>query len=221
MLIAHAEVATTLVKAAAKSSSDVAVLAIALRGLAEVHIQLAALELASQEHVVHAGDGARAVSGRSTAGHNVHALDEHRRNEVEIDAITLVGGDEAAAIDQVQRAAAKEWVQTTQVGDGRTGEKVGVAGGGRRVVRHVRRQRLDRITHVHNAHVLEVVGIHDRGRVGGVEVSGALDARACDLHFVELLFSRKGLRSKTAEQSSAQCSGNSGAYASGVKACGV
>ena len=221
MLIAHAEVATTFIKAAAESRCDMTVLAIALRGLAEVHIQLAALELASQEHVVHARDGARTVGGRCTAGHHVHALDEHRRDEVEIDAVTLVGGDEATAVNEVQGTAAEEGVQTTQIGDGRTGEKVGVAGGSRRVVGHVRRQRLDRITHVHNAHVLEVVGIHDRGRVGGVEVGGALDARAGDLHFIELLFGRKGLRSKPTQQGGAKCCGNSGADASRVKACVV
>ena len=217
VLVGDRDMATVVGKTGAERRCNMAIATVLVHGLAEVRFDLAAVELLRQKDVVDARDGTRAVGRRGTAGHDIQAFNEDGRNEVEVNAITLVRRHEAATVHQRQRAAAEEGVQAAQVGDGRTGEEVGVAGRGRRVVRHVRRQRLDRIAHVHDTHVLEIVRINDRGRIGGVEVRGALDARAGDLHFFKGLVGGEGLRDVAAQQGSTQDRGDRGANAMGAE----
>ena len=92
--------------------------------------------------LLHARDGARAVGGGGAARHDVDAVDQDRRDEVQVDAVALVRRHEAPAVHQVQRAAAEERIQAAQVGDRGAGEEVRVAGRGRRVVREVGGQLL-------------------------------------------------------------------------------
>jgi hypothetical protein len=87
-----------------------------------VDIDLATLELGVQVNVPDAGDGAGAV-GPGAARHDVDPTGHGRRNEMQIDAIALLGRYEAAVAVQPQRTAAGEGIQAAQVRDRRTGKK--------------------------------------------------------------------------------------------------
>ncbi|MNI37495.1 hypothetical protein D3C73_915880 [compost metagenome] len=85
-------------------------LTIALAVLALVEVRFGAVEVLLGDDVHHAGDGVRAVDGRSAVLQDVDALDHRGRNGVQVDAAVQTGGP-ATAVDQHQGALGAQVAQ--------------------------------------------------------------------------------------------------------------
>src|SRR5690606_4348943 len=84
--------------------ADVEVLPVRLIGDAGRSSSRQTLELTVQHEVDRAGDRVRAVCGGSPAGHDVDALEPRGREIVDVDAAVRVGGGNARAVDEHERA---------------------------------------------------------------------------------------------------------------------
>ena len=73
-------------------------------GLAVLRPDLRALELGVEDEVGDAGHGVRAVARRGAAGDGLDVLQQHAGQDVHVDAAKAVGGHDAAAVEQDQRA---------------------------------------------------------------------------------------------------------------------
>src|SRR5690606_2531748 len=158
------DVAPAIGKVAADDAVNLIGIAVASFVEAVVARNLNALEVLLQDEVDDARDRVRTVNGRTAAGHHVHALDQSRRNSVEVNNLLLVVSNVAAAIDQNQRAG---FTQTTQVNGGNA--VAGVIGSAGQRRNHLR-QFIQHIFHVGCAGEAEFLGADNRNRAGRLEV---------------------------------------------------
>ena len=122
-------------------------------------------EVGVHDEVHDAGDGVRTVDRRGAAGEHVDALDDRRRDEVEIgDRGGGIAGDEATAVDQHERA---DRAEVAKVDRGDAGRAVGV---GRTLAGEDLRQRVEEIFDAGRALKLDFLRRHDRDRAGRGQV---------------------------------------------------
>ena len=84
----------------AEAERGVHVLAVAFGRLAVIKLCLEPVELLVQDHVDDARNCIRAVRGRSTAGDDLHSLDEHRRDQRQIDCAAFGVRHDAPRVDE-------------------------------------------------------------------------------------------------------------------------
>jgi len=84
----------------AEAERGVHVLAVAFGRLAVIELCFEPLEVFVQDHIDDARNCIRAVSSRSTAGDDLHALDEHRRDQRQIDCAAFGVRHDAARVDE-------------------------------------------------------------------------------------------------------------------------
>jgi len=170
------------IKVAAHQQADILGFTVVAVGDAVLGVDFDAVEVLLQAEVDDAGDGVRTVGGGFTAGHDFDALNQARRNGVQVDRAVRVGRRDTAAIHQDQGAVGAEAAQF----DLRLAGTAGVVGGGghgRNELGQFVQKGFDR----HDAGILQGFSTdrHDRG-VGPIVLAG--DARAGDNDFFD--FSR-------------------------------
>ena len=141
--MAH-DVAAAIGRVHAQGDVELGVGIVPFRAGAVLSADLDAFEVALVDDVHHAGHGVGAVCRGSTAGEDVDALDELRRDRVHVHrGVARHAGDEATAIDQDQRPGG---AQVTKVDRGHASagdQEVGVgAAEGRRTHGRVLQQQL-------------------------------------------------------------------------------
>ena len=162
--------------------------AVAVLVLAELVLQLHALEVVEQAEVHNTRDGVRPVGGRGAAGQHVDGLDQRARDLVDVRADAAVdrrAGREAAAVDQHQRAGG---AQAPEIERGRPGRAVRLAG---TLAHEDLREVAERILHPDGAPGRQRLCIGPDQRTGAGQV-GPLDPGPRDDHLLELLQSRAG-----------------------------
>ena len=159
-----------------------------------------------EDDIDDARDGIRAVGGRRTAGDDVHAFDEHRRDQRQIDCAALGVRHDAPRIDERQRACAEERIQAAQVRELRADVEVADADVGLGKERRVLRHRACDVANVDQPEILDLLGV-DRGHGLRRIETAARDARAGDDDF----FGRRllGTRELRASHRGGDCRGQS------------
>ncbi len=99
----HYDMTAPFVEAVPIGQTGIECSRITTAGDAILSICLKALELVIKYEVDDASHCVGAIYGRSAAGHNIHALNQSRRDHVHIDDSILVIGNEALPIDKDQR----------------------------------------------------------------------------------------------------------------------
>ena len=139
-------------------------LAVALAVLRGVRVDLQAFEVLLRDEVHHARDGVRAVHGRSTTRHHVHALDEGGRDEVDVDGTAGAERGQALAVHQDEGTVRAEATQVD--GGGARVAVVDVFRGARQELRHL----TQRAFQVDRVQLLEGLGSHRGDGAVGLEV---------------------------------------------------
>jgi hypothetical protein len=182
LLVFEAEqhVAAAIVgEAAAPCERGVSLATVALGSFAVVDLCLEAFEILVEDHVDDARDGVGPVLRRGAARHDLGPLDEHRRDQRQVDGAAFRGRNDAFRVDQRQRPRAEERIQAAQICELRADVEVADADVRLGEERRVLRQRPNDVADVGQAQVLDLLRI-DRGqRLRRIETATA-DARARD-----------------------------------------
>ena len=106
-----------------------------VHGAAEIVVGVAAFdgglqagEILVEDEVDHAGHRVRAPGRRGAAGHDVHALDDRRRQGGGVHAAAEVGRRHALAVEQDQRAGDAKVAQVEKVDARRAGRAAALRG---------------------------------------------------------------------------------------------
>ena len=186
-----------------EGDAHVVVAAVVAAGLTRLGVDLGALELGVEQEVDHTGHGVCAVAGRCTASDGLDALEQHVREDVDVDGAEAVARHDAATIQQHQRAvdtgAAQVDVRATRV--------LATEHALRRGVAKELRQLRQRFTERAGCHFLERIDIHRRDRRGREHARRLHDTRTGDLHFFE--HSTGSLSKRCARHGNRQCNGGS------------
>ena len=160
---------------------------VGIGGNAGIEIGLQTLELLVQDEVDHARHGVGAIDGRSAAGDDIHPLDQHLRQGVDVHCAIVVRRGDAMAVQQHEGALGAEIAQVQRVARVVMAAVAGTANA-RRTLED--RQLVQAVGDVGGGGGLQVVGRDDgqrRGRIGGV----GNDARTGD----DDVFHAVGMRS--------------------------
>ncbi len=111
ILPAHDQMALAFEQLAPPRRAGVPVTSIPMCGGPIVRVDLQAVETLVEQDVDHTRDGIGAVNRGRSARHHLHLIDQDRWNEVQIDALALVGRYEALGIDEGQRTRAKVGIE--------------------------------------------------------------------------------------------------------------
>ena len=179
---------------------------------AVLRIEPHAFELVVHDEVDDAGDRVGAVHGGRAARQHFDALDQRRRNLVQVGrgrgVLRRIAGHQAAAVDQHERALRAEVAQIDGRRAGRAVRQVAAEVGERL------RQVVDQVLDARHALDLDLFGAHGRHRADAREI-GLRNARAGHDHFLDgrvflrLRRQRAGERSgRTREQRAADCAPN-------------
>ena len=152
-------------------------------------VHLEAFELLVGHEVDDARHGVRAPGGRRTAGHNVHALDQHLRHLADVNHAVEVAADDALTVQQHQGAQGGQAAQT------KGGQADQAGGGGAGVVANASRaleggQLGDGVEHAGLGRRFKVGSAHDRRGGRGIE-TGALQAGRGDHNLLDTRFLRQ------------------------------
>ncbi len=163
----------TISEIAAEGDISVVARPIASLGDAVLAADFDAVEVVAQAEVHHAGDGVRTVNRRCAASDDVDAVDQERRDGVEIDDLRRIEEHRATAIDQHQGAGRAE---AAQVKGGDAAARVVRKGCG---ARNDLRQSVEHLLDVDCSRKLEFLVLDNRDRRGSLKVT-AHDTRTGD-----------------------------------------
>ena len=184
------DVAAPVGEVGAEQRADALGVGVVLTRAAELHVDVGALVVVLEDDVDRAGDRVRAVDRRTAHRDRLDALDQLGRDVVQVHLAARgyraterrrVGGDEAPAVDERQRALRAQAVQVHEALCDAVG-RLHVAGAGRRHAEA--RQFRQGLADVGVAPLVEHLVGHDRGRFQPVEVR-ARDARTGDDDFLQ------------------------------------
>ena len=204
VLVADDDVAAAVEEILTGREPEAAVVAVAVAGRAVVALELEAREVLVEHDVDDARDGVGAVRRRSTARHRLHAVDDHRRNEVQIDAAALVRRYVTHRIDERQRARAEVRVQAAQVRHRGADEERAAAGRGRLKSRDVGGVLNQRFADADKPEIAQIFAV-DRRRRRRRGVVAAADATAGDRQLFDgFLLRERGRRRRQARPQSTE-----------------
>ncbi len=96
------EVAAAAEQVVTEGKADFVRRVVAFIRYAALQVDLDAIKIRVGDEIGHAGDGVRAIDGGHTAGHDVHTLDQHLWQCVDVDIAVRRGGGDAVTLEQHQ-----------------------------------------------------------------------------------------------------------------------
>lgn len=156
-----------------------------------MRVHLEAFELLFGDEVHHAGDGVRTPGRRRTAGHHVHALDQHLRHQADVHRAVEVSAHDALAVQQNQGTQRGQAAQVQRAeADQTCGGRTGIVARTRRTLQG--RQFDQRIKHARLGLLLQVRRGDNRGGGRSIETRRLKAGRGHDDLLDSLLLRHRG-----------------------------